>query len=85
VINGLSDYEHPCQALADLLTIYEKKSKLEGVALTYLGDANNVANSLILAAAKTGMKFRIASPKGYTLQKEVFGQANEAARLSGDG
>ena len=58
VINALSDLEHPCQALADLLTIYEKKGELNGLNLAYIGDGNNVANSLVLAAALTGMNFR---------------------------
>ncbi|MDP2931859.1 MAG: ornithine carbamoyltransferase, partial [Chloroflexota bacterium] len=65
VINALSDMEHPCQALADLLTIYEKRGELEGVSLAFIGDGNNVANSLLLAASLTGMNFRIASPAGY--------------------
>ena len=65
VINGLSDEEHPCQVLSDLLTIYEKKGKLEGLIVAYIGDANNVANSLLLACSLMGVDFRIASPKGY--------------------
>lgn len=83
VINGLSDCEHPCQALADLLTIYEKKGKLEGITLAYVGDGNNVANSLMLAAAHTGMRFRIASPAGYAVCDDVLGKARELARRSG--
>ena len=65
VINALSDREHPCQALADVLTVYEKKSQLEGLTLAYIGDGNNVASSLLLACALVGIGFRIASPKGY--------------------
>jgi ornithine carbamoyltransferase len=65
VINALSDREHPCQALADVLTVYEKKSRLEGLTLAYIGDGNNVASSLLLACALVGIGFRIASPKGY--------------------
>lgn len=65
VINGLSDLHHPCQALADLMTIFEKKGALKGVRLAYVGDGNNVANSLIEAAALTGMRFALACPKGY--------------------
>ncbi len=72
VINALSDLEHPCQALADLLTIYEKKGHLEGVKLAYIGDGNNVANSLMLAAALTGMEFRSASPAGYRIAEEML-------------
>jgi len=83
VINALSDYEHPCQALADLLTIYEKKGKLKGLTLGYVGDANNVANSLILACAMTGMNFNIASPKRYTIDKTVLKKARSYAKDSG--
>ena len=72
VINALSDGEHPCQALADIMTIYEKKGKLEGVTVAYIGDGNNVANSLFLACALVGANFRIASPKGYELSKEIM-------------
>ena len=64
VINALSDFEHPCQALADLLTIYEQKGKLKWLTLAYIGDGNNVANSLMLACAMTGVNFNIASPQG---------------------
>lgn len=83
VINGLSDYEHPCQALADLLTIYEKKGKLEGVPLTYIGDANNVANSLMLGAAMTGMKFTLCCPQAYGPRPEILKKAQEFATASG--
>lgn len=65
VINGLSDYNHPCQALADLLTIWEKTGRLEGVRVAYLGDGNNVLHSLLFAAALTGMELRVATPEGY--------------------
>jgi len=83
VINALSDLEHPCQALADLLTIYEKKGELKGLTLAYIGDGNNVAHSLMLAAALTGMNFRIASPPGYRLQEGILRQAQEYAAGSG--
>ena len=83
VINALSDYEHPCQALADLLTVYEKKGKLKGLTLAYVGDGFNVANSLMLACAMTGMNFRIASPKGYTVRKDVQVKAQRYAKDSG--
>jgi len=66
VINGLSDEEHPCQILADLQTIYEKKGTLKGLSVAYIGDANNCANSLLLACAITGMEFWIACPAGYS-------------------
>jgi ornithine carbamoyltransferase len=65
VINGLSDLLHPCQALGDMLTIWEKKRQLPGLILTFIGDGNNVANSLIEACAKLGLSFRIACPEGH--------------------
>jgi len=83
VINALSDLEHPCQALADLLTIYEKKGELGGLTLAYIGDGNNVANSLLLAASLVGMNFRIASPSGYTLQDKILQLAKGYAVESG--
>jgi ornithine carbamoyltransferase len=83
VINALSDLEHPCQALADLLTIYEKKGELAGLTLAYIGDANNVAHSLLLAAALTGINFQIASPPGYTANERILSLAQEYARDSG--
>jgi len=83
VINALSDLEHPCQALADLLTIQEKKGKLKGLTLAFIGDGNNVANSLLLAAALTGINFRIASPAGYAIQDEILKPAQKYARKSG--
>jgi len=83
VINALSDYEHPCQALADLLTIYQNKGKLKGLTLAFIGDGNNMANSLMLACAMTGMNFNIASPKGYTIDKSVLKKAHSYAKTSG--
>ena len=80
VINALSDEEHPCQALADLLTIYESKGKLKGLTLAFIGDGNNVANSLLLASALVGMNFRIASPKGYEISDEVEGLGRRIAQ-----
>ncbi len=85
VINALSEGEHPCQALADLLTIQEKAGRLEGVRLAYIGDGNNVARSLCLGAAMSGMEFRIASPEGYELDAETVSRAGELARASGGG
>ncbi|OGO07128.1 MAG: ornithine carbamoyltransferase, partial [Chloroflexi bacterium RBG_13_57_8] len=79
VINSLSDLEHPCQALADLLTIYEYKEKLEGLTLAFIGDGNNVANSLILASTKCGMNFRMASPPGYGIKNNIMEIAREYA------
>ncbi len=72
VINALSDREHPCQAISDLLTIYEKKGKLEGLTLAFIGDGNNVANSLLLACALTGVNFKIASPEGYQVEESIL-------------
>jgi ornithine carbamoyltransferase len=83
VINGLSDLEHPCQALADLLTIYEKKGGWRGVNITYLGDANNVANSLIVGAAMLGANVTVAAPRGYGLLPEVAGRAQALCAASG--
>ena len=83
VINALSDLEHPCQALADLLTIYEKKKTLDDITLAYIGDGNNVANSLILAASLVGIHFRIASPKGYQIQEKILHRAREYATEGG--
>lgn len=65
VINGLSDEEHPCQVLSDLLTIYEKKGSLEGIKIAYVGDANNVANSLLVATSIMSIEFIMATPPGY--------------------
>ena len=71
VINGLSDFSHPCQALADVFTIKEKLKELKGITLAYVGDGNNVCNSLLFAAAKTGMNINVATPKGYSPSDEV--------------
>jgi len=83
IINALSDREHPCQALADLFTIYEKKGIFKGLSLAYVGDGNNVANSLMLASALVGINFRIAAPKGYQLEKEMLQKARDYALDSG--
>jgi ornithine carbamoyltransferase len=83
VINALSDLEHPCQALSDLLTIYEKKGRLSGLTLAFVGDGNNVANSLLLAAALTGLNFHITFPPGYEISKEILKQGREFAASSG--
>lgn len=72
VINGLTDFAHPCQALADLMTIREYKAKLEGVCLTYIGDGNNVCNSLVVGALTCGMKVNVIVPKGYEPNSEVL-------------
>ena len=83
VINALSDLEHPCQALSDLLTIYEEKGKLSGLTLAFIGDGNNVANSLLLAASLVGMNVHLASPPGYEVKKEVLSKGRKFAALSG--
>jgi ornithine carbamoyltransferase len=79
VINALSDWEHPCQALADLLTITEKKGELQGLTLAFIGDGNNVARSLMLAASLSGMNFRIASPSAYAIDQETLSLAQNSA------
>ena len=83
VINGLTDSAHPCQALADVMTIRERFGRLEGVRLTYLGDGNNVCASLMVAAAKLGLHFVAATPPGYEPSDEVVAIAREAATESG--
>ena len=83
VINGLTDEMHPCQILADLLTVYEHKGKLEGLKLAYIGDGNNVAHSLLHGCAKTGIDIAIASPKGYECDSRYVDEAKEAAKSSG--
>ncbi len=82
VINGLTDWSHPCQAMADMLTIKEHLGKLNGVKIAFIGDGNNVARSLALASAKLGLKMTIASPKGYELDKETVAMANNLSNGS---
>jgi ornithine carbamoyltransferase len=83
VINGLSDFEHPCQALADLLTIREQLGDPRGRVLTYLGDGNNVAHSLLLAGTKAGMHVRVATPPGFEPIPQVVHRAEEIAAETG--
>ena len=83
VINGLTDMFHPCQALADLLTILEIKGKLSGLKLAYIGDGNNMAYSLMHACALTGIDFSIASPKGYELNNALVEEAIKMANNQG--
>jgi len=83
VVNALTDYAHPCQALADLQTIREKKGGLAGVTLTYLGDGNNMAHSLLLAGALAGMHVRVASPPGFEPIDQVVRRASEIAATTG--
>jgi ornithine carbamoyltransferase len=83
VINGLSDFDHPCQALSDLFTIYERRGAVEGVTLAYLGDGNNVANSLLLAGSRVGMEIRVATPSGYEPNAQVVSKARKWAQEAG--
>ena len=83
VINGLTDAFHPCQALADVMTIRERLETLEGVRVAYLGDGNNVCHSLMVACAKLRMDFVAATPEGYEPSEEVVGWAKAAANVSG--
>jgi ornithine carbamoyltransferase len=83
VINALSDYEHPCQCLGDLLTILEKKGRLKGLKLAYLGDGNNMAHSLIFGAAKTGLSIALATPPGYKPNPDVVEKAKSEASKTG--
>ncbi len=83
VINGLSDFSHPCQGLADLFTIKEKLKDLKNATLAYVGDGNNVCNSLLFAAAKTGANITVASPKGYSPDEQVIKYAREIAKDTG--
>jgi ornithine carbamoyltransferase len=82
VINGLTDDFHPCQALADVMTIRERLGGFEGVRVAYLGDGNNVCHSLMVACGKLGMSFVAATPEGYDPDSEVVGWAREAAEAS---
>jgi ornithine carbamoyltransferase len=83
VVNALTDYAHPCQALADLQTIREKKGGLSGLTLAYLGDGNNMAHSLLLAGALAGMHVRVASPPGFEPIEQVVRRANEIGEKTG--
>ncbi|GAF64002.1 ornithine carbamoyltransferase [Bacillus sp. TS-2] len=83
VINALTDMYHPCQALADLLTILEHKKKLKGLKLVYIGDGNNVAHSLLVAGAKMGMNVQVCSPEGYQVNANVLEQAKKVAEETG--
>ncbi|AWK50803.1 ornithine carbamoyltransferase [Clostridium beijerinckii] len=83
IINGLTDTEHPCQVLADLMTIRENKNILEGLKVAYIGDGNNMANSLMIGCLKVGMNFSIASPKDYTATDEYLNRAKEIAEKEG--
>ncbi|MGQ0695535.1 MAG: ornithine carbamoyltransferase [Nitrospiraceae bacterium] len=83
VINGLTDHSHPCQALSDLLTIREIKGRLKGLSIAYVGDGNNVANSLIEAGAKMGMRVVVGCPAGYQPDQHVIDRARVEAETTG--
>jgi len=83
VINGLTDYVHPCQVLADLFTIYEKRQRLAGLRLVYLGDGNNVAHSLLFGGAKVGMHVTVCTPEGYEPDPRVLELARRDAEVTG--
>jgi len=83
VIKGLTDLMHPCQILADLFTVYEHKGKLKGLKMAYIGDGNNVANSLLHGCAKVGMHISVASPEGYQCDEQIVAEAIEDAKETG--
>ncbi|MGI6706205.1 MAG: ornithine carbamoyltransferase [Clostridia bacterium] len=83
VINGLTDLLHPCQILADLMTIYEKKGKLQGLKLAFIGDGNNVANSLLIGCSKLGLHVSVGCPKGYEPDHQVLQWVQENSKTSG--
>ena len=83
VVNALSDRFHPCQALADVFTLQERFGDVRGLKLAFLGDGNNVANSLMLTALRLGMNFAIATPKGYESDAEIVAQAEALAAVAG--
>jgi ornithine carbamoyltransferase len=85
IVNALSDFEHPCQCLADLLTVKERKGGLAGLTLAYLGDGNNVAHSLLIGGAKAGMTVRVATPLGYEPIPQVVQRAQEIGEEAGGG
>ena len=83
VINGLTDSQHPCQVLADLMTIKEYKGKFKGIKLAYVGDGNNVANSLLIGCAKVGVNISVATPAGYQCEENSIQLAKEASKITG--
>lgn len=82
VINGLTDYAHPCQVLADLMTVREYKGSFKGLKMTYVGDGNNMANSLIVGAIKLDMEMAVACPKGYEPDENIVKWAHENGKLT---
>jgi len=83
VINGLTDTHHPCQILSDLLTIYEKKGKIQDITVAYIGDGNNIAHSLIEGAALMGMRLNVATPSGFEPDQEIVKRSMDIASTSG--
>jgi len=83
VVSGLDDIEHPCQCAADLLTVKEKKGKLKGLQMLYVGDGNNVCNSLLLGCALVGMNMRAATPKDFRPNADIVAKAQEVAKTTG--
>ena len=83
VVNALTDYAHPCQAIADLQTVRERRGGLSGLTLTYVGDGNNVAHSLLLAGVSAGMRVRVATPRGYEPIGQVVRRANQIGEETG--
>ena len=83
VVNGLDDMEHPCQCAADLMTVLEKKEKLKGLRLVYVGDGNNVCNSLMLGCALVGMNMRAATPKDFRPNADLLAKAQDIAKTKG--
>lgn len=83
IINGLTDLLHPCQILADLMTVYEAKGKLKGLKLAYIGDGNNIAHSLLIGCSKVGMDITVASPDGYKPDEQIMFWARDNAASSG--
>jgi ornithine carbamoyltransferase len=83
VINGLTDMQHPCQVMADLMTVKEQKGQLAGLKLAYVGDGNNVCHSLLFGCAKVGMHISVASPKDYWPQDQIINQARQDALQTG--
>jgi ornithine carbamoyltransferase len=83
IINGLTDYDHPCQILTDLFTIYEKRGELKGLTLSYIGDGNNVLHSLIQGCSRMGMNINFAYPEGYGPLESVVNEEMEIAKKTG--
>ena len=79
VVNGLSDYAHPCQALSDLFTIAERKRRFRNATVSYVGDGNNVLNSLLMVCAKTGISLKVATPSGYEPPRDLFEETSKIA------